>query len=341
MKLYIVLLVLALSSCSKTNHFSELQGNRCNSVGEQILPESSGAHQNFQNIAPGLYVGKAKNKNGELLHLAYEKIDESNKDFWCFYHRKSTLLARYFRAMAEAFHSGRKSPFVYGGREQQVVATLLGYDQAHYDSVINYLESSDKVNLLKYRVSYFESLFTDVKGGLDGFSFVPLLGKFSRDVKEHYVVYASNKVIKQKNLNEKYFENKSFSENFGHILMSVGVYIYQSAPVVTHYGIQRNIEHFLTPIMPYPGISLILHGFSAAVSKQIYEDKKYMSTNTVGKMGEILKSKLDARQIFVDEFPSELQDLINQEKWRLAAMGNEKITVSLEELKKLYIPFID
>ncbi len=65
-----------------------------------------------------------------------------------------------------------------------------------------------------------------------------------------------------------------------------------TAQTVTHFGIFKNPIHFLQPVDMFPGISPDLHGFSAANVLEQFPGAKYMVTNPLDNMAQILATNL-------------------------------------------------
>jgi hypothetical protein len=92
------------------------------------------------------------------------------------------------------------------------------------------------------------------------------------------------------------------------IEMSTSVFASKNSPITTHMGISRNFEYVDNNKEHHKNISHLLHGFIAKVINQIYKTVKYMITNPVHAMRDILFNKLN---YLAEEHSIKIEEIIN------------------------------
>lgn len=108
-----------------------------------------------------------------------------------------------------------------------------------------------------------------------------------------YIVYASknpNFSIQEVKLTSENFSLKNYIEAYSDILISVGSNFSYRENAFHNRGISRNPYWVFEE--KYSGLSMLLHGFSAAVANQFFPQKQVMCVKPVGSMQDIIKKNL-------------------------------------------------
>lgn len=287
-------------------------------------------------------VGQTKTANGNTIYLAFEKLNPSNREYWTAYSRCSSSLAKFLENAVLLIKRGKREKLLFDKTHNDNIAVkILKYDKDKYESVIDYIEGDGKsIEFKEKHNKNLKKLSKNISAGFAGLFFVSdqdYEEKFNIDV---YMIYASLVPINEPHKNSDFQKHRSFYENFGHIEMAVSGINYRNLPVVAHYGISRNVEHFFSPDRRSK-ISLILHGFAAHSWMKLFPGKKYMATTPIGNMGQILKNNISEDSIFIgrDKFPDELKNLQKTGEWQDLTLGTGKKTaIYLNALAKHFLP---
>ncbi len=278
-----------------------------------------------------LFTAKLITKEGVPIYFGFEKIDESNVLFWKNYRDKAGALASCLKMLPKFIQTGQLK------RIRGLKEDVLQYSDAEYEQFINYIKNHPK-NVGDYEDNLIRHYFSMVSGGFAGMD----LGDNNKKNRHYYVIYASPQPITRRFANHDYVKTKSFEENFGKIIMSMAGITATGAPTTTHTGISRNpMEFFWKDKNKYAAISMQLHGFGAYIWKTKFKNKKYMITQPLENMANILKSKIDARFIWLDTFPDELEELKRKNvdlDFSHSTGAAQRTTIDLEALASFFVP---
>lgn len=230
----------------------------------------------FTEVAPGVYAGQAKVGN-EIVYFGMEKVDAENEGDWFNYSRTTaikTVKGRgAFWGLTAASARGMKQAF----GENIQSATGFADEQ-------EYLAFMEKVDQATRNNKKLPNVISGIEGGTAGF--------FPSSDENYYVVYASRKPVQgrfpfPKNL-PSFISLKQYNEIYGDIIMSVGSRDNPASNYYVNRGIFKNPLSFIIDGNKYPGLSLKLHGFSAAVASHIFKNKDYMFVKPISSMTRVL-----------------------------------------------------
>ncbi len=245
-------------------------------------------------VANGVCAGKGTATSRETVYFGMELVDQSNIDQWRRYRDHANYMVRDSRGV------------------MVVSATLSEPERRHaYDESIKEVTGFSEAEYTAYMKDLYEKgLYKKEKlNAINGVRTGIVAFNLTEDGKT-YVVYASKKPVTGKfpfPITNSFITLKDFDIIYDDILMSVGSEDIPKTLVYHNRGIFRNPKSFIDG--GYKGLSLKLHGFSAAVA--ILSGKQYMVVNAAPAMQEVLNKHLKPKDAFIDkQIPAEYQECI-------------------------------
>ncbi len=247
-----------------------------------FLCVSSYASASVTKVAEGVYAGQGTASSGEIVYFGMELVDSSNIVGWERYvtHAKFMTADSSGKILVYSMRSepGLRSPYSEGIKEDS------GFTEEEYTSYMDNLYNKGFYKPEKY------AGLRGVPSGAAGF--------YIEDDGNYYVVYASKKPVTGKfnfPKTEEFIRLKDFNRIYDDILMSVRSSDSPGTDSYSNRGILRNPKSFIDG--GYAGLALKLHGFSAAVAKQIFKDKKFMVVSPTEVMQKILDKALKPEDV--------------------------------------------
>jgi hypothetical protein len=233
-------------------------------------------------IMDGVYAGQGIAPSGENIYFGMELVDEANLPKWVYYKRQTQRMTEEGRGLMHGLAQLSLEKVKQFGLQKRI-----GYTDAELIDYMNIVEREQQRNPV---------LKNAVRGVYAG-----TLGFIPQADGNHYVAYISKKPITgrlpflgQPQTDD--VEVKTYNEIYADILMSVGV-LDGPASAYENRGIFRNPASFLSG--GYKNMSLKLHGFTAAVMSEFFDDKKYFFVKPVKSMHTILAKKIPADQMLI------------------------------------------
>lgn len=227
-------------------------------------------------VAPGVYAGQTQVGN-ETVYFGMEKIDDVNIEQWDKYKRQAEKLTTKNGGLLtnwSIFHKQNIRP-PFSERIQKRTGFSDENEYAHF---------MDKLDAVVDANQNIVGLLIGIPTGIAGFNI--------KADGNSYVVYASKKPVTGRfpfpvELPIE-ISLKKFYEYFGDILMIVKSEVKPDADSYANRGIFKNPISFIEDGNKYPGLSMKLHGFSAAVVHHIFKNKQYMSVAPAPAMRSII-----------------------------------------------------
>lgn len=319
---YAVLLLIFLGACIP-------EGKK--GIDTKKVPESIGAsessNEHLKKIDDNLFTAQSTTKDGTPIYFGFEKIDDGNRLFWEAYRTSATDMADKLRTLLRLIRKNNTEKY------RATIKTVFSYNDAQFDALVEMIKNNPK-NIGEGEDNGLYKLFSGMVGGFSGMDL-----ERNKEKRQFYIIYASSVPITRRHTNADFDVNKSLEENFGNIIMSMSGITAANALTTTHTGISRNPLDFLKKDQKYAVISMKLHGFGALVWKKFFENKRYMITQPLESMADILKTKIDAKHIWIDTYPDELKELEKSGidfDFSYPTLGAQKTTVDLKSLATFF-----
>ncbi len=242
-------------------------------------------------IREGVF-GASFNKDGETLHLRMELITEKNSDYWDQFTQMTKWVANArFRGVLtnHVRVAGTENDWKY--EDTKKVTGFTEEEFANFKEKAISFKNKKKDNLYLLENTTTGSYFMST-GSLEGES--------------RYIVYITkneNFSIQDVSVEFQDYSIKKYIEIYGDILISVG-----SDFTPTDYFHNRGI--FRNPywvfMEKYAGLSMLLHGFIAAVAELYFSEKMKMCVRPVGGMQCIIKKNLLPGEGYVEKGDDEI-----------------------------------
>lgn len=297
-----------------------------------VSPPIEATSDLFKEVAPGVYAGQTKVGN-EIVYFGMERLDQENLENWNKYKtntRYKTQEGRgIFHVLALQCIEKIFPPFI---KMQQ---------RTGFADETEYLAYRNKVCEAVDKNANIPAAIAGIPGGIMGF--------MPDDTGDYYVVYASRKPINGRFPFAKDIPSSisltQYYSFYQDILMSVGSENEKSTNKYENRGIFKNPISFIEDGDKYPGLSLKLHGFSAAVASHIFKNKQYMFVIPVPAMTRVLLGVkgwqrgdflIDDKDLN-DYSPGELEAIkIRSGPPISVGVGEPRIHIKIDALMKLY-----
>jgi len=248
-----------------------------------------------QQMARGVFTGIGTAASGETVYLKMELITEENQADWKEYIRRSSAITGigtlgYLANNTHQTTGDGHTYYVFKDKDDRTFLPHAGFNAEEFNDFINYLGQQGFVAESKKT----EILNANAHG--------------SRYIKIHlgnYIIYATKtpdfdikkNPISQKEIKQDMHSAKDFIARYEGILMTVGSnFNYPNDSYYTR-GISRNPYNVIENT--YKGISMLLHGFTAAVAQKFFSEKKEMKVEPIGSMAYLLLTTLKPEDVTI------------------------------------------
>lgn len=240
-----------------------------------IQAENSQEEALFTEVAPDVYAGQTKVGN-EIVYFGMEKLDEESMNDWNNFGIRTNSFTSYGSGLLWGFStaSARGVKIFFS----EALQTSTGLTKEEYSLFV------EKVDEAVQKNPNIPNAIAGIPVGVAGF--------LSSGSQDYYVVYASRRPVQgrfpfPKNLPSS-ISLKQYHRYYGDIIMCVGSWDHPPSNTYKNRGIFKNPLSFIIDGNKYPGLSLKLHGFSAVVASQIFQNKQYMAVKPIPSMTRIL-----------------------------------------------------
>lgn len=283
-----------LPDAAGLTHTSPALASRIASAADNVDPIDTEPRQ----IAEGVFVGEGKAKSGEKIFLRMERVTEANRANWDRYclntaqltnHSRSvlTLAMRSTRAV-----SGDNGTVRYINTKYEALSDRLGQSREEFDDFINLLGKNgfSWANENKARIRGIST----IHAGAQHLS-------LSTET-ENYVVYASKTrdfrlpEADTQGTTSEALTYKEYARLYSDLLICVGINDSDSDSVFSK-GMFRNPISCIEKT--HKGIAMVLRGFSGAVVKKYFPDKKTLHCRPLASMQYAISSSLSAQDYSV------------------------------------------
>ncbi len=282
------------------------------STNYSMAMESSCTSEHPKTILPGglkeiesglLYVGENITPNGTPIYYAYEKVDESNFDFWSHYEQRSSRISQIFTSLCRYSETPKKD------EDREFFQTIFDFTSEELDIFCRKLAPK----LIRNEV------FTGRNSMHNGIAGMWQALKKSTNEVQKYVFYASKLLVTKRfkafepityldsthnHLEKSLHVLNQFKRQFGTIIMScVATTSTNYVPCLHHFGVFKNPLSVIDLKNNYKDISMQLHGFSAVVQLSFFEGREFMETTPIDSMKNIMINKgvpIEGKNVKVD-----------------------------------------
>jgi len=250
-------------------------------------------------FAEGVFVGEGKAKSGEKIFLRMEMVTNENRADWDKYCHSTAQLTKHDRSVLTAAMrttealSGEDGTIRYRNEQYEELADRLGQSKEEFNDFVNMLGKNGYAWLKENRprirgISNVHAGATHLNLNTDG---------------DHYVVYASKtpdfrmpKADKPGASSEPMTYHE-YTRLYSDLLICVGIHSvhkdYVEDDSVHSKGMFRNPTSCIEKT--YKSIAMVLRGFSGAVVKKYFPDKKTMDCQPLASMQYAISSSLQAQ----------------------------------------------
>lgn len=231
--------------------------------------------------------GATFNKNGEDLFFRMELLTEANTKCWARFKEMTCWVANQNSRGVLSGLVSLAGEIDYPKHKE--VEEVTGFTEDEYiiftEKAIRLKKKTDNkiVKLLEANSVGSNHMCTDFESG-----------------KLNYIVYVSKNPsfsIQNADMTGKEINLKNFIESYNDILISVGS-DFSKEDSFHNRGISRNPYWVFEE--KYSGLSMLLHGFSAAVADKYFTEKKLMHVKPVGSMQSIIKKNLAPGEGYIE-----------------------------------------
>lgn len=250
-------------------------------------------------IAEGVFIGEGKAKSGEKVFLRMEKVTEANKPLWEQYCRTTAQLTLHGRSALTYAMRGTKAVTDVNGsvrfvnEQYEDLADRLGQTREEFDDFIKLLGKNgfawEPKN--KPRIAAVHNIHAGATHlALDTAS-------------EHYVVYASKTADFRMPPDSvaagasRPLTFKEYIRFFGDLLICVGVN-FPDATSIHSKGMFRNPGSVIENT--HKGLSMVLRGFSGAVTQKYFPDRRVLSCKPLSSMQYMISCSLRSEDYRVE-----------------------------------------
>jgi hypothetical protein len=244
---------------------------------------------NIRKISEYVYAGEGKALSGEPIYFGMEYFTQEK---WLMYRDNAERMSNGWNSTLRTnglllYYARHSEPHNRPPHDDKV-RTLTGFTRDEYNNFMEQLYTQGLYQ--ENKVKALESISAGCAG-------------FLTDKNVFYeIAYVSKEPVTGpfpfKNLKEN-MSVKEFLTAFDKLLMCVGSRIDENSPhtVYENRGIFINPASFLHG--GYSGLSLMLHGFTAAVMHEIYPTLQYMAVSPLRNMFSILRKHIDPDDIYI------------------------------------------
>lgn len=235
-----------------------------------------------EEIMDGVYAGQGVAVSGEPVYFGMEKVTEENRKKWQAYrdiaYNRMTLDSRGLMCGIALYCSPEKRTHW----SAQQIEEVFGFTAQEYEQYCDYLYEHGFDKNKKHKTLC-------IGGGAVGFE--------PTTTYSSYVAYASKSPVQGcfpffKDAEDRTITLNRFNEAYNDLLISVGSWNFDDNGDCRYInrGIFRNPKTIIDG--GYTGLSLKLHGFTAAVAKKYFPDKKYMAVAASPTMYRLIEKHL-------------------------------------------------
>lgn len=220
----------------------------------------------IQKVKEGLYTSIIVSPSGNLVHLAFEKINADSYRFWREYNNG---FAKRSLEILKNIASRHKSADNLKSQFAEVFKMNFEQYEAFLENDSKLMEAVDS--------SGVPSGMIGLREALKPFEYA----EAEQAEKTLYMVYASKVPVRDYSFNMYSFKKEFLTLNsvlqdfqrYQNIIMQFSLTTGKTSESTSHMGIYKNPMSFLDPSDKFAGISVLLHGFAAECSKEILHKK--------------------------------------------------------------------
>lgn len=257
-----------------------------------VRKQKSYNSQEVIQVCEGVYAGEGITSKGEKIYFGLELLDDSNRGHWQKYamavDEMSADSRGYITALIPTLKNDRNHPNI----------EALGFNDEEYKNYADLLEKNGFLDKGTKGKQKKEALRL-TRSGTAGLNFSS--SKYMAYISKEPVVgkFDFSKTPQKRGVNLK-----QFIDCYGKILMSVGVRDGTEEGFEDSYtnrGIFRNPANMVEDT--YKGISLLLHGFTAAAAPLVFGNKTFMSVNPTDSMHYLLIQNFNPGEMYI-QYPA-------------------------------------